>query len=73
MIFACLYALLSCILSFHVYTHVCFYLISNVHINRTFENIIPFKTLEKWRKVSYSYVSYVKSDTSIFGKQAHGF
>ena len=37
---------------------------SNVHIVRTFENSIPFQTVEKWHNVSYRYVSYIKSETS---------
>ena len=49
-------------LRFHVCTHVCFHLISNVQI-RTFENRIPNQTFEKWHNVSYRYVSYVKSET----------
>ena len=61
MIFVCFYALLSCILCFHVYTHACFHLTSNVHIVKTFENRILFQTFEKWYNVSYRYVSYVKS------------
>ena len=61
MIFVCLHALLSCMLCFHVSTHVCFHLISNEHIVRTFENRIPFQTFEKWHNVSYCYVSYIKS------------
>ena len=63
--FVCLNALLSCILFFHVCTHACFHLISNVHIARTFENRIPFQTFKKWHNVSYRrYVSYVQSETS---------
>ena len=38
--FVCLYSLFSCMLCFHVGTHVCFHLISNVYIVRTFENRI---------------------------------
>ena len=45
----------------HFCAYVCFHLISNVHIVRTFENTIPFQTLEKWHNVSYRYV---KSETS---------
>ena len=44
-------------LCFHVCTYVCFHLISNMHIIRTFENRIPFQTFEKWHHVSYRYVS----------------
>ena len=47
MIFVCLYALLSCMLFFHVCTHVYFYLISNEQIVGTFENRIPIQTFEK--------------------------
>ena len=50
-------------LCFHGCTHVCFHPISNVDIVRTFENRIPFQTFEKWHKLSYRYVSYVKSET----------
>ena len=64
MIFACLYALLSFMLCFHFCTHVCLHLISNVCIVRTFENIIPFQTFEKWYNLSYRYVSKVKSEAS---------
>ena len=64
MIFVCLYALFSCMLCFHVCIHVCFHLISNVHIVRLFENRISFQTFEKWRNVSYHYVSYIRSETS---------
>ena len=64
MIFVCLYALFFCLLCFHVCTHVCFYLISNVHIVRTFENRISFQTFEKWHNVSYRYVNYIKSEIS---------
>ena len=53
-----------CMLCFHVCTRVCFHLISNVHIVRTFVNRIPFQTFEKCHNVSYRYVSYVKSETS---------
>ena len=35
-----------------------------MHIVRTFENRIPFQTLEKWDNVSYCYISYIKSETS---------
>ena len=49
--FAFMYALLSCL-------HTCMlYLISSLHIVRTFENRIPFQTFEKWHNVSYRYVS----------------
>ena len=51
-------------LSFHDWKHICFHLISNVQIARTFENRIPIQTLKKWLKVSYRYFSYVKSETS---------
>ena len=51
-------------LCFYVCIHVCFHLISNVDIVRTFENRIPFQTFEKLRNVSYLYVSYIKSETS---------
>ena len=51
-------------LCYHVYTHVCFHLISNVHVVRSFENRISFQTFEKWHKTSYRYVNYVKSETS---------
>ena len=47
---------------FHVCTHVCFQLMSNVHIVRTFENRI--QTFEKWHNVAYRYISYIKSETS---------
>ena len=63
MIFVCLYALFSYLLCFHVYTYVCFHLISNVHVVRIFENRIPFQMFEKWHNVSYRYVSYIKSET----------
>ena len=33
-------------------------------IVRTFENIIPFQTFEKWYNLSYRYVSKVKSEAS---------
>ena len=46
-----------CMLCFHVCTHGCFHLMSNLHIIRTFENRIPFQTFEKWHHVSYRYVS----------------
>ena len=49
---------------FHVCTHVCFHLISNVQIVRTFKNRILIPTLEKWYNVSYRFVRYIKSDTS---------
>ena len=64
MIFICLHAFLLCMLCFYVYTHVCFHLISNMHIVRTFENRISFQTFEKWHNVSYRYVSLVTSETS---------
>ena len=64
MIFVCLHALLSCMPWIHVCTHVCFHLISSVHIVRTFENRIPSQTFEKWHNVGYRYVSYIKSETS---------
>ena len=51
-------------LCFHVYTYVCFHLISDVHIVRTFKKRIPFQTFEKWHNVSYRYFSYIKSETS---------
>ena len=63
-IFVFLYALFWCMHCFHVFTHVCFQVVSNVRIVRTFENRIPFQTLEKWHNVSYRYVSYLKSETS---------
>ena len=63
-IFVCLHAFLLCMLCFYVYTHVCFHLISNVHIVRAFENRISFQTFEKWHNVSYRYVSLVTSETS---------
>ena len=50
-------------LLFHVCTLVCFHLISNAHIVRTFENSIPFQAFEKWHNISYRYVSYIKSET----------
>ena len=56
--FVFIFALLSCL---HT---LCFHLISNVHVVRTFKNRIPFQTFEKWHNVSYSYVSYIKSKTS---------
>ena len=68
-IFVCLYVFLSCMLCFHVCTHECFHLISNVHIVRTFENRIPFQTFEKWHNVSYRYVSYIKSETSFIWRR----
>ena len=43
----------------HFRAYVCFHVISEVHIVRTFENTIPFQTLEKWYNVSY-----VKSEAS---------
>ena len=43
MIFVCLYALLSCMLCFHVCT--------NMQIVRIFENRIPIKTFKKWHNV----------------------
>ena len=52
-----------CMLCFHVCTLVCFHLISNVQIVKTFENRIPIQTFEKWHNVSYRYVSYIKSET----------
>ena len=64
MIFVSFYALLLFMLCFHVCTHVCFHLISNVHIVRTIKTRIPIQTFEKWCNVSYSYVSYIKSETS---------
>ena len=64
MIFVCLYALFSCMLCFHVCTHVLFHLISNAHIVRRFENRIPFQTFKKWHNVRYRYVNYIKSETS---------
>ena len=63
MIFICLYTLVSCMLCFHVWTHVWFHLILNLHMVRTFGNRIPFQTFEKWHNVSYPYVSYVKPET----------
>ena len=57
-------ALLSCMLCFHLYTHACFHLISNVHIIRTFENRITFQTLREGHNISYCYISYIKSETS---------
>ena len=62
-IFISLHALLSCIFCCHIGKHVCFHLISNVHIARPFENRISFQTFKKWHNVSYRYVSYVKSET----------
>ena len=62
--FVCLYALFSFMLCFHVCTHICFNLTSSVHIIRTFQNRIPFQTVEKRHNVSYHYVSYIKSETS---------
>ena len=59
-----MYALLLCVLCFHVCAHVCFHLISNVPIVRTLENGIRIQTFEKWHNVSYCYVRYVKSETS---------
>ena len=53
LIFVCLYVLLSWMLCFHVCTHVL----------KTFENKIPFQTLEKWHNVSDRFVSYFKSVT----------
>ena len=64
MIFVCFYALCSFMFCFQVYTHVCFHLISNVQIVRTFENRIPIQTFEKRHNVSYRYVSNIKSETS---------
>ena len=64
LIFLCLYVLLSCMFCFHVWTHVCFYLMSNVQIVRTFENKIPIQTFEKWHNISYRNVTYVKSEIS---------
>ena len=72
-IFVCLYVLLSCMLCFDVCTHVCFHLISNVHIVRTFENRIPFQTFEKWHRVNYRYVSYIKSETSFIWRTGTWF
>ena len=63
MIFICLYTLVSCMLCFHVWTHVWFHLILNLHMVRTFGNRIPFQMFEKWHNVSYRYVSYVKPET----------
>ena len=60
----CLYALLSCMLCFHVCTHVYFYMISNVQIVKTFQNRIPIQKFKKWHNVSYCCVSYIKSETS---------
>ena len=51
-------------LCFHLYTHACFHLISNVHIIRTFENRITFQTLREGHNISYCYISYIKSETS---------
>ena len=62
-IFISLHPLLSCIFCCHIGTHICFPLISNVHIARPFKNRISFQTFEKWHNVSYRYVSYVKSET----------
>ena len=73
MIFVCLYALLSCTGWFHVCTHVCFHLISNVKIVRTFANIIPIQTFEKWHNVSYPYVSYINSETFNIWRKAIWF
>ena len=53
--------LYTCILCFNVFTNVCFYLISNVQIVRTFENRNPIQTFEKWHNVSY--VNSEASDT----------
>ena len=64
MTFVYLHALFSCIISFHVCTNVCFHLMSNVQIVRTFENWIPTETFEKWHQKSYRCVSYVKSEAS---------
>ena len=65
--FACMYALLSCL-------HACMLsLISHVHIVRTFENRIPFQRFEKWHKVSYRYVSYIKSETSFIWRTGTWF
>ena len=72
-IFVCLYVLLACMLCFHVCTHVCFPLISHVHIVRTFKNRIPFQRFEKWHKVSYRYVSYIKSETSFIWRTGTWF
>ena len=55
---------LSDLLCFHLYTHACFHLISNVHIIRTFENRITFQTLREGHNISYCYISYIKSETS---------
>ena len=49
---------------FHLWTHVCFHLVSNVQIVRTFKNKILIQTFEKWYNISYRNVSYVKSETS---------
>ena len=46
-----------------MFAHLCFHLISNVKIVRTFENRIPVQTFEKWYNESYRYVSYIKSET----------
>ena len=63
------YVLLSCMLCFYVCSH----LISNVHIVRTFKNIIPFQTFEKWHNVSYHYVSYIKSEKSFIWRTGTWF
>ena len=64
LIFLCLYALLSCMFCFRVWTHVCCHLMSKVQIVRTFKNKILIQTFEKWYNISYRNVSYVKSETS---------
>ena len=64
---------MSYMLCFHVYTHVCFHLISKVHIVKTFKNRIPFQTFEKWHKVSYHHVSYIKSETSFIWRTGAWF
>ena len=51
-------------LCFHVFTHVCFHLLSNMQITRTFKNRILIQLFEKWHNVSYCYISYIKSETS---------
>ena len=47
-----------------MFAHICFYLISNVQIVRTFENRILIQTFVKSHNVSYRYVSYIKSEIS---------
>ena len=70
MIFLCLYALLSCMLCFHVFfafvfAHMYAFLwYQKCKPSKHSKNRIPTQTFEKWHNISYRYVRYIKSETS---------